>query len=123
MAKRTFDFTDAEKTRIHELHDWTCAACGFDWADHMEADHWIAGDSQDDGVTLCSTCNRVKGKVYIPEILRLPPRDPLYESDRFIWQEQIESNRRAWREYVGRFRGALPKYINGRKWPHFKAPY
>lgn len=123
MAKRSFDFTANEKQAIRMIYGDVCAACGFDFPGHLEVDHWIPGNTEDDGVCLCSYCNRIKGNVEIPEYLRLMPRKPIDEELREEWQMRVVHNREVWSQYVSKFRGALPKYINSRKWTMFNPPY
>ena len=120
MAKRSFDYMASERAEILKWFGFTCAACGMDMPQYLEVDHWVAGDSADDGVCLCGYCNRVKGKVAIPEYLRLKPKKTPQAESREEWCVRVKENQEAWVEFVNQFRGALPKYINSRKWPRFQ---
>lgn len=102
MARRDFDFSPAQKVTIIAYFG-VCAACGAD--DSLQADHWIAGDSADEGVCLCHHCNvTVKRNIYIPECYRLPCREPLNVITHSEYKAQVAANREAFAKWVSMFK-------------------
>lgn len=123
MARRDHDFTDAQRETIIRYHNEVCAACGAD--DALHADHWISGDSQDEGVCLCAFCNiKAKGAKYIPEMYRLPARDSLNVVTHAEYKAQVKANREAFVKWTNQFRYFKQgKTYNLRNIKHFSAPY
>lgn len=123
MAKRSFDFTESQKWAILAFYNNVCAACGAD--DALHADHWIAGESADDGVCLCAHCNvAVKGGKYIPEFFRLPPRDALNVVTHAEYKAQVAANRKAFAEWAAQFRFTVKgKHYRTDKFRQYNAPY
>jgi hypothetical protein len=123
MARRDHDFTIAQREAIIRYHNETCAACGAD--DALHADHWISGDSQDEGVCLCEFCNvKAKGAKYIPNKYRLPVRDSLNIVTHAEYKAQVKANREAFVAWANQFRFFKPgKAYNHRKIKQFKAPF
>ena len=119
MARRDFDFTTAQKASIIAYFG-VCAACGAD--DALQADHWIAGDSADEGVCLCQHCNVVvKRNVYIPETFRLPYRAALNVVTHAEYKAQVAANREAFAKWVAMFKYFVKgKEYRSNKITHFK---
>ena len=103
MARRSHDFTAAKKFVVKEYYGNVCAACGEQNARLMQADHWISGESNDDGICLCVYCNvNIKGSVYIPEFFRLSPRAAVPQGESYI--AQVHANQDAFEAWVAQFR-------------------
>lgn len=123
MASRDFDFTPTQKDAIKRYYGNTCAACGDSNERNLQADHWIAGDSQDTGICLCAYCNvNIKGSKYIPEMFRLIPREAVKIDAAYLGK--IHENQDAFKLWVAQFRFFRKngKY-NLRKIKFFEAPY
>jgi hypothetical protein len=123
MARRSHDFTPAQRESIIRFHNYVCAACGAD--DALHADHWISGDSQDEGVCLCEFCNvKAKGAKYIPNKFRLPARDSLNIVTHAEYKAQVKANREAFAAWTNQFRFLKPgKTYSLKRVKHFDAPY
>lgn len=116
MARRDFDFTKAQKFVIIAYYGGVCAACGAD--DGLQADHWIAGDSSDEGVCLCYACNYAKSNTRVPIELRLTPRESLNVITHQEYKQQVAANREAFANWVSKYRCAAKLKTN-----YFKAPF
>lgn len=123
MASRSFDFSDSKRDAIIRYYNGVCAACGAD--DALHADHWIAGDSEDEGVCLCSFCNvKAKGAKFIPNRFRLPARDSLNVVTHAEYKAQVKENREAFVKWTNQFRFTKPgKTYNWKNFKDFVAPY
>lgn len=123
MARRSFDFHPATRAVILDYYGNVCAACGEQNARLMQADHWIAGESQDDGVCLCVYCNvSVKGNIYIPEFFRLAPRKAVPQSESYI--EHVHANQDAFAAWVAQFRFCVKgKTYRRDKFKHLVTPW
>jgi hypothetical protein len=103
MSRRAHDFAPAQKDIIKAYFGNVCAACGEQNARLMQADHWISGESSDDGVCLCVYCNvNVKGSTYIPNFFRLAPRAAVQQGAEYI--ERVHANQDAFAAWVSQFR-------------------
>ena len=125
MGRRSFDFSDTQREIIIAYHGYVCAACGCDDSELLHADHWLSGDSQDEGVCLCAFCNvKAKGAKYIPNIFRLPVRDSLKAITHDEYKARVKANRSAFQIWANQFRFFKQgKAYNLKKIKHFEAPY
>ena len=89
------------------------------------ADHWIAGDSSDEGVCLCHHCNvKAKGAKVIPERFRLTPREDFKTDSRQEYKMMVAANREAFVAWCAQFRNFVKgRTYNLRKIAYFEAPY
>lgn len=120
---RDFDFHPDTKAVIIAYFNNVCAACGAD--DALHADHWIAGDSSDEGVCLCHHCNvKAKGAKVIPERFRLTPREDFKTDSRQEYKMMVAANREAFVAWCAQFRNFVKgRTYNLRKIAYFEAPY
>ena len=124
MAKRSYDFSANQKEIVKAYYGHICAACGCSDKRIMQVDHWIAGDSQDDGVCLCPFCNNVKADKYVFEKFRLPPKAALNVITHSEYEYQVEANRIAFEAWLQQFRFVKPggKY-RIEKFKNYQAPF
>ena len=123
MARRAHDFAPATRATILAYFGHVCAACGEQNARLMQADHWISGESNDDGVCLCVYCNvNVKGSIYIPNFFRLAPRAAVPQGESYI--VQVHANQDAFAEWVAQFRFCVKgKTYRNDKFKHLVTPW
>jgi len=123
MARRSHDFKPYKRDMILNWHNNVCAACGAD--DALHADHWISGDSEDEGVCLCEFCNvKIKGDKYIPNKFRLIARDSLNIVTHAEYKAQVNANRKAFMEWANQFKYCKPdRKVNLKHIKHFVSPY
>jgi len=123
MARRSFDFAPTTRATILAYFGNVCAACGEQNSRLMQADHWIAGESQDDGVCLCVYCNvNVKGNIYIPNFFRLAPRAAVQQGADYI--ERVHANQDAFADWVAQFRYCVKgKTYSNKKFKHLVTPW